>query len=76
MNENSTDEGAAIIQWDDKSEDNHNQRWSWVGDGKERRLKSKSSGHVLDVDDESKLVQKKASETGKGQLWKVVEVKK
>ena len=76
VNENSTDEGAAIIQWDDKSEDNDNQRWSWVGDGKERRLKSKSSGHVLDVDDESKLVQKKASETGKGQLWKVVEVKK
>jgi hypothetical protein len=71
----STDEGGAIIQWDDKSEGTDNQRWSWVGDGKDRRLKSKSSGLVLDVGDEGAVVQKKADDKAKGQLWRVVEVK-
>jgi hypothetical protein len=74
--EESKDEGAAVIQWDDKSEGNDNQRWSWVGEGKSRRLKSKSSELVLDVDDEGKIVQRKADEKAKGQLWQVVEVKK
>src|SRR4051812_16733090 len=45
--QDSMDEGAAIIQWDDKPEGNDNQRWSWAGEGKDRRLKSKSSGLVL-----------------------------
>lgn len=71
----SMDEGGGIIQWDDKSEGNDNQRWSWAGDGKERRLKSKSSGLVLDTGDEGAVVQKKADDKAKGQLWKVVEVK-
>jgi hypothetical protein len=71
----STEEGGAIIQWDDKLDGNDNQRWSWVGDGKERRLKSKSSGLVLDVGDEGAVVQRKADDKAKGQLWKVVEVK-
>lgn len=75
VNEASADEGAAIIQWDEKTEDYDNQRWSWVGDGIERRLKSKSSGHVLDVQD-GKVVQKKADDKAKRQLWKVVEVGK
>jgi hypothetical protein len=74
--EDSKDEGAAIIQWDDKAEGNDNQRWAWVGEGKSRRLKSKSSELVLDVDDEGKIVQRKSDEKAKGQLWQVVEVKK
>ena len=71
----SRDEGADIIQWDDKAEDNDNQRWSWEGEGKDRRLKAKSSGLVLDIGDEGAVVQKKADEKAKGQLWRVVEVK-
>jgi hypothetical protein len=74
--EESKDEGAAIIQWDDKAEGNDNQRWAWVGEGKSRRLKSKSSELVLDVDDEGKIVQRKSDEKAKGQLWQVVELKK
>ncbi len=75
VGENSSDEDAAIIQWDDKSEDNDNQRWSWVGNETERRLKSKSSGLVLDVDNEGRIVQKKSDEKAKRQLWKLIEVK-
>src|SRR5437660_1232956 len=71
----SAEEGVAIIQWDDKAEDNDNQRWSWQGEGKDRRLKSKSSGLVLDVGDGDAVVQKKADEKAKGQLWRVAEVK-
>ena len=71
----SMDEGGGIIQWDDKSEGNDNQRWSWVGDDKERRLKAKSSGLVLDAGDEGAIVQKKSDDKAKGQLWRVVEVK-
>jgi len=72
----SRDEGANIIQWDDKAEDNDNQRWSWEGEGKDRRLKAKSSSLVLDVGEDGKLVQQKADEKAKGQLWRVVEVSK
>jgi hypothetical protein len=71
----SKEEGGSIIQWDDKSEGTDNQRWSWEGKGKDRRLKSKSSGLVLDVGDASAIVQKKADEKAKTQLWRVVEVK-
>ena len=71
----STEEGGAIIQWDDKSEGNDNQRWSWEGKGKARRLKSKSSTLVLDVGDEAVIVQRKADDKAKGQLWRVVEIK-
>ena len=71
----STEEGGAIIQWDDKSEGNDNQRWSWEGKDKDRRLKSKSSSLVLDVGDDAAIVQRKADEKAKGQLWRVVEVK-
>lgn len=74
--EDSREEGAPIIIWDDKTEGTDNQRWSWAGDGPERRLKSKSSELVLDVDDEGKVVQKKPDEQAKGQLWKVVEAEK
>src|SRR5262249_9692844 len=58
----STDEGAAIIQWDDKPVGNENQRWSWVGNGTARRLKSKSSGLVLDVSDEGAVVQRRVDQ--------------
>jgi hypothetical protein len=71
----STEEGGGIIQWDDKSEGTDNQRWSWVGKDKDRRLKSKSSSLVLDVGDEGAVVQRKADEKSKAQLWRVVEVK-
>ena len=69
------DEGGEIIQWDDKTEDNDNQRWSWDGSGDERRLKSKNSGMVLDVNTEGKVIQKKPDEKAKSQLWRVVDVK-
>lgn len=76
VNEASRDAGASIIIYDEKEDDNDNQRWSWVGKGDERRLKSKSSGLVLSVTDDGKVVQKKADEKDKKQLWKVVESKK
>jgi hypothetical protein len=38
---NRTEEGVPIIDWDD--EGNDNQRWSWEGNDKVGRLKSKSS---------------------------------
>jgi Ricin-type beta-trefoil lectin domain-like len=71
----SKDEGASIIQWDDKAESNDNQRWSWQGNGKSRQLKSKSSDLVLDVDDNGMVIQRKADDNAKQQLWQVVEVK-
>jgi hypothetical protein len=71
----SEEEGASIIQWDDKADDNANQRWSWQGDGKSRQLKSKSSNLVLDVDDNGMVIQRKADENAKRQLWKIVEAK-
>ena len=73
--EDSKDEGTAIIIWDAKDEGVDNQRWSWVGDGKERQIKSKSSELVLDIDGEGRLVQKKADEKSKKQLWRIEEVK-
>jgi Ricin-type beta-trefoil lectin domain-like len=73
--EASTDEGTQIIIWDEKTEDFDNQRWSWVGEGKERRLKGKSSGLVLDIDADGKVIQKKADDKSKKQLWRVEEVK-
>jgi hypothetical protein len=73
--EESTEEGTPIIIWDDKAEGNDNQRWSWEGEGKERRLKSKSSGLVLDVDGDGKVVQRKADDKARAQLWRVSEVK-
>jgi hypothetical protein len=73
-NESEEEEGA-IIQWEDKTEGNNNQRWSWEGEGEARRLKSKSSNLVVDVDNEGGLVQRKANDKAKSQLWKIVEVK-
>jgi hypothetical protein len=73
--EEATDEDVKIIIWDEKSEGNDNQRWSWEGEGKARRLKSKSSALVLDVDDRGNVIQKKANEKAKGQLWTMQEVK-
>jgi hypothetical protein len=73
VNENSGDEDADIIQYEAKGEDNDNQRWSWDGKDDSKRLKSKSSGLVV-APGEGKLVQKKADETKKDQLWKVVPV--
>ena len=75
VNDESKDEGGDIIIWDDKDDGVDNQRWSWDGDGKERRLKSKSSGLVLDLNKEDGVIQNKADDKAKGQLWKLVEVK-
>jgi hypothetical protein len=73
----SKDEGVKIIIWDVKDEGVDNQRWSWVGDEKEKtkRLKSKSSELVLDIGEDGEVVQKKADDKAKSQLWEVVEVK-
>ena len=72
----STDEGGAIIQWDDKEGvGDDNQLWSWEGKDKARRLRSKSSTLVLDVGDDGAIVQRKANEKAKGQLWQMVEIK-
>ncbi len=42
---------------------------------KPQRIKSKSSGLVLDVDSEGYVVQKQSNDKAKGQLWLIVEVK-
>jgi hypothetical protein len=73
--EDSKDEGTKIIIWEEKFEGTDNQRWSWEGTGKARRLKSKHSELVLDVDDKGNVIQKKADEKAKGQMWTVKEVK-
>jgi len=63
----STEEGGAIIQWDDKEGgDNDNQLWSWDARGTARRLRSKSSTLVLDVGDDGAIVQRKANELCRG----------
>jgi hypothetical protein len=53
-----------------------NQCWLWVGDApakdKPARLKSKSSGLVLDVDDDGNIVQRKPNDSAKSQLWLAV----
>jgi hypothetical protein len=72
--EESKEEGTQIIIWDDKEEGFDNQRWMWVGDGKDRRLKSKSSELVLDID-QGRVIQKKPDEKSKNQLWRIEEVK-
>jgi thiol-disulfide isomerase/thioredoxin len=59
----SNEEGAAIIQWDDKPSGNDNQRWTWRGNGKARRLVSKSSGLVLDSGDQGAVVQRSAGQS-------------
>jgi thiol-disulfide isomerase/thioredoxin len=78
----SKDEGNPVIQWFDKSADANgvnqpgefdNQRWSWEGSGKNRRLKSKLSNLVLDVDANDHVVQRAAN--GKAsQLWRIVDL--
>ena len=49
----------------EKTDDNDNQRWSWDGNGDERRLKAKHSGLVLDANADGKVIQKKADEKSK-----------
>jgi hypothetical protein len=68
-------EGAAIIQHDWASKSNDNQRWGWAVAGKDRRLKSKKSGLVLDVDGQGYVIQRKADSKARSQLWRVVEIK-
>jgi tetratricopeptide (TPR) repeat protein len=70
---NSTEEDVAIITWDD--EDGDNQRWSWEGNDQAGRLKSKSSTLVLDVGDDGAVIQRKAEDKAKRQLWRVVAIK-
>jgi uncharacterized protein len=77
VNDVSTDAGAHLIIWDDKGTDGvENQRFQWVGKGDERRLKAKHSELVLGVDGDGHVVQQKADDKDKKQLWKVVEVRK
>jgi tetratricopeptide (TPR) repeat protein len=71
---NRTEPGVAIIEYDDEDQDN--QRWSWEGSGKVGRLRSKSSTLVLDVRDDGAVIQRKADEKAKAQLWRVVAIEK
>jgi len=71
--EASPEPGAAIIQWEDKDDENDNQRWTWVGEGDDRRLICLSSGLVLDIDG-GNVVQRRM-ERSKSQLWRVKVVK-
>ena len=73
--EASKEEGAQIIIWDAKDEDADNQRWSWEEKDEERRITGKSSELDLDVDGEGRIIQKKADEKAKKQLWKIEKVK-
>lgn len=75
VNEASGEDGADLIVWDEKTEDTDNQRFQWEGKGDERRLKAKHSSLVLGVTREDGVIQRKADEKSKKQLWKVVEVK-
>jgi len=51
-----------------------NQLWTWDGTGKDRRLKSKSSNLVLDVDEHGLVVLRQAN-ANPSQLWKAVDSK-
>lgn len=73
--EASRDEGGQIIQWDEKTDDFDNQRWSLVGEKAEKHIKGKASELVLDAGADGNVVQKKADEKSKTQTWKLVEVK-
>jgi hypothetical protein len=80
VQQESKSEGAAIIQWPDKSRTGDastldNQRWSWEGKGAERRIKNRLSDMVLDVDDSGKIIQRASDPKSKRQLWRFVEVK-
>ena len=67
-------EGGEIIQWPEWQPKFPNQRFEWVGEGNERRLMNQSSGMVLDVDDDGRIVQAKSNANHKKQLWRVVKV--
>jgi hypothetical protein len=81
VQQESKSEGAAIIQWPDKSKAGDaprtldNQRWSWEGTGTQRRLKNRFSDMVLDVDDAGKVIQRAADPKSKRQLWRFIEFK-
>jgi Ricin-type beta-trefoil lectin domain-like/Beta-lactamase len=72
----STEEGGAIIQWNDKTgAANDNQLWSWDGKDSARRLRSKFSMLVLDIGNDDAIVQRKANDQAKSQLWRMVDIK-
>jgi hypothetical protein len=94
VQDHSKDQWGQIVQWEDKPDDNDNQRWSWepeakdgdakastkpnaepIANPKPRRLKSKSSGLILDIGGDYTVVQKKADKGSAIQTWTVVEVK-
>jgi hypothetical protein len=81
----SLDDGGSIIVWDDKAEGADNQRWSLdlasvtkpgaiAATDPGQRIKSKSSGLVLDVDNDGQIIQRAANQNSKTQLWRVVVV--
>jgi hypothetical protein len=74
--QNLLDEGAPVGLHGSKSRNDNNQLWSWDSSGEERRLVSRLSGLVLDVDGQGQTVQNKPDEKARGQLWRVVEVGK
>lgn len=73
--EEAVEAGAPIIVWESKPAKNANQRWLWRGRGKDRRLQSKSTALVLDIDEQDRLIQQKLDEKVQTQLWRIVAVK-
>jgi hypothetical protein len=68
--------GAAILQWKEWDPPGYdNQRWTW-DDAKEVRIQNKWSGMVLDVGEESRIVQNPLDNTAKSQLWRFVDAEK
>ena len=68
-------QGGEIIQWPEWQPKFDNQRFEWVGDGPEHRLRNKWSGMVLDVGDDDCIVQERLGPDRKSQLWRAVEVR-
>jgi serine/threonine protein kinase/phage shock protein A len=73
-------EYAAVIAWQDKPTDDDNERWIWeptdgssvtIGDKSflGKRLKSKATGMVLDVDRHGGVFQRRADVNAASQLW-------
>ncbi len=69
---NSKEPGGAIIIYNATAD--LNSSWTWVGRPKHRRLKSQSSGLLLDVGEDGKVIQSKGRPNDDNQSWQTVAV--
>jgi hypothetical protein len=70
------DAGTPIVQWKEWDPPGYdNQRWTW-DDAKEVRIQSRWDGMVLDIGDESRIVQNPPDNMAKSQLWRFVAAEK